>query len=109
MCEPNKNPWGEPNRLADKIWLIGRSYAASPQRRYVFNIGYKSKDFKKELARGDGTGQYFYKTVEYILEDTNYSELVSLIEKMSPYSFDGGEEDKKQLKTRFTVLLYLTG
>ena len=98
MCEPNKNPWGEPNRLADKIWLIGRSYAASPERRYVFNKGYKSKDFKKELARGDGTGQYFYKTAEYILEDTNYSELVSLIEKMSPYSFDGGDEDKKQLK-----------
>ena len=110
MCVNNADhPWGKADILADKIWLIGRSYAASPERRYRFNNGYKSKDFEKEIARGDGTGQYFYKTAEYILEDTNYSELVSLIEKMSPYSFDGGDEDKKQLKTRFTVLLYLTG
>src|SRR5699024_7272696 len=34
MCDPNKNPWGDAARLADKIWLIGRSYAASPERRY---------------------------------------------------------------------------
>lgn len=111
MCVNNADhPWGKADILADKIWLIGRSYAASPERRYRFNNGYKSKDFEKEIARGDGTGQYFYKTAEYILEDKeNYSELVSLLEKMRPYSFDGGDEDIKQLKNAIHCVALFNG
>mgnify|MGYP005780208829 FL=1 len=100
MCEPNKNPWGEPNRLADKIWLIGRSYAASPERRY-----YRKKDEsgagegRAELeTRGDGTGKYFQGTAAFLCNDGHYPKLTACLKELSPLRFDGTPEDIERLK-----------
>ena len=100
MCEPKNNPWGEPNRLADKIWLIGRSYAASPERRY-----YRKKDEsgagegRAELeTRGDGTGKYFQGTAAFLCNDGHYPKLTACLKELSPLRFDGTPEDIERLK-----------
>ena len=100
MCEPKNNPWGEPNRLADKIWLIGRSYAASPERRY-----YRKKDGSgadegrtEPETRGDGTGKYFQETAEILCQDKRYGSLTARLKELTPLRFDGGAEDIKLLK-----------
>ncbi len=100
MCEPNKNPWGEPNRLADKIWLIGRSYAASPERRY-----YRKKnengagEERAELeTRGDGTGKDFQGTAAFLCNDGHYPKLTACLKELSPLRFDGTPEDIERLK-----------
>lgn len=99
MCEPNKNPWGEPKRLADKIWLIGRSYAASPERRYYRKKDDRGAGKEKDLeTRGDGTGKYFQETAEILRQDKRYSGLAAGLQALTPLRFDGGAEDIKRLK-----------
>lgn len=100
MCDPNKNPWGDAARLADKIWLIGRSYAASPERRY-----YRKKDKSgadegrtEPETRGDGTGKYFQETAEILCQDKRYGSLTARLKELTPLRFDGGAEDVKLLK-----------
>lgn len=99
MCEPNKNPWGEPKRLADKIWLIGRSYAASPERRYYRKKDDRGAGKEKDLeTRGDGTGKYFRETAAFLCNDGHYPKLTACLKELSPLRFDGTPGDIERLK-----------
>ena len=100
MCDPNKNPWGDVTRLADKIWLIGRSYAASPERRYYRKKNESGADEGRTepQTRGDGTGKYFQETAEILRQDKRYSGLAAGLQALTPLRFDGGAEDIKRLK-----------
>ena len=99
MCEPNKNPWGEPNRLADKIWLIGRSYAASPERRYYRKKDDRGAGEEKDLeTRGDGTGKYFRETAAFLCNDGRYPKLTACLQELFPLRFDGTPGDIERLK-----------
>ena len=84
--------WGNGDFIGDKIWLIGRSYAASPERRYQKD---KVVEDKLELdSRGDGTGQYFTEIGNYIVNDAQYQPLTSkLISLQTSYKFDGSQSD----------------
>ena len=98
FCKDNSCfPWGEVDIFADKIWLIGRSYAASPERRYVrvnTSAGEKIKN------RGNGTSEFFMETARYLLNDTSrqYKTLCDKLKGLaSPYRFDGSESDRERL------------
>lgn len=61
MCKLNTTSWDPANVLGDKIWLIGRSYAASPERRYKWNTNEQLSEKDKKLTTvGDGTETYFH-------------------------------------------------
>lgn len=75
--------WDDPKILADKIWLIGRSYAASPERRI-------SKG--KVPKGGDGTGEYFNEVAKDI--HNNYSVQNEIVNKLNGnYKFDFSDSD----------------
>ncbi len=97
MCTDNEDhPWGDAARLADKIWLIGRSYAASPERRYR---GKKEVKAPKQENPGDGTGLYFAEVAVSLCDDSRYSRLVKMLKLLErPYCFDSGAEDIDQLQ-----------
>lgn len=90
MCK-NKagQDWTNPDVLADKMWLIGRSYAASPERRYI-NTNPENKI--KFNVSGDGTNLFFNKTSEQILKKAvgNRNRIQNLTKK---YRFDLSEND----------------
>lgn len=100
-------PWGAPDVdvWASQTWLIGRSYAASPERRYTRKD--KTKGGPIEV-RGDGTGQFFYETAASVLNDKRYPELLEKLKTLqSPYCYDGGEKDARHLINAVeTVALY---
>jgi len=89
--------WGNGKFLGEKIWLIGCSYAASPERRYI-----KAKSFDRKLELdnvGDGTGKYFDEIGEYIVNNEQYKDLVlALNELQYKYKFDGSSNDLDLLK-----------
>lgn len=75
--------WDDPKTLADKIWLIGRSYAASPERRISNG---------KVKKAGDGTGDYFREVAKYIHNNCNIKkETVDLLN--GNYKFDFSDSD----------------
>ena len=94
MCNGDLHPWGDSERFADKMWIIGRSYAASPERRYKWE-----KEKKKEISHGDGTGDFFYKTAEYIQKDRRYNELKNDLYDIrnKGYCYNGSVDDRAQL------------
>lgn len=103
--DSGEHPWGKAEILSDKIWLIGRAYAASPERRY----------YRKDTAvgdkiesRGDGTSRFFRETAEHILNNPEYLNLCTLLKNLElPYCFDGGATDRKRLQESITaVALY---
>lgn len=100
MCDPNKNPWGNTARLADKVWLIGRSYAASPERRYYRKKEESGADEgrKEPETRGDGTGKYFQETAEILRQDKRYGSLAARLKELTPLRFDGTPGDIERLK-----------
>ena len=74
-----------PEELADEIWLIGRSYAASPERRFYKRCG--------NLTPGRGTGDYFNHIGSYLTSLPTFQNLVSKIKTISPLNFDCGTKD----------------
>lgn len=75
--------WDDPKILADKIWLIGRSYAASPERRI-------SKGNVPKV--GDGTGEYFNEVAKDI--HNNYGVQNEMVNKLNGnYKFDFSASD----------------
>ena len=93
LCQnKGKYVWGKGQFLGEKIWLIGRSYAASPERRYVKNPNVSGK--LQQNNPGNGTGRYFSEVGTYIVKDSRYGKLISLIGTLqSRYRFDGGQGD----------------
>lgn len=80
-------------QLSSKIWLIGRSYAASPERR-----SYKpSHDIK---TASDGLGTFFDAIAKSMVQETEYKELVKILNKLNgkSYKYDFGQGDCELLK-----------
>lgn len=77
------------DELADEIWLIGRSYAASPERRFAKREG--------NLTRGRGTGDYFKHIANYLISQPDFINLVSKIKSLTPLKFDCSLSDFSNL------------
>lgn len=73
------------DELADEIWLIGRSYAASPERRFANRVG--------SLIRGRGTGDYFKYIASYLISQPAFLTLVCKIKSLTPLKFDSSASD----------------
>ena len=74
-----------PEELADEIWLIGRSYAASPERRFYKRVG--------NLTPGRGTGDYFKHIANYLVAQQAFVDLVNKIKSLAPLNFDCNTND----------------
>lgn len=84
MCKDiDGQKWNDPKILADKIWLVGRSYAASPERRIS----------KGDVPKvGDGTGEYFNEVAKDI--HNKYSVQNEIVDKLNGnYKFDFSDSD----------------
>lgn len=78
-----------PDELADEIWLIGRSYAASPERRFYKRVG--------KLTPGRGTGDYFNHIGSYLTLLPAFQNLVSKMTTIAPLSFNCSANDFSNL------------
>lgn len=83
--------WNDEVVLADKIWLIGRSYAASPERRF-------SKKGEIKTKQGDGTGEYFYEIAKSIMRNQENDFFPNDDSCNDEYSFDFSNNDLELLK-----------
>lgn len=84
--------WGNASRLADKLWLIGRAYAASPERRFT------TKEKHPSDYHGDGTGLFFEQVASNIVQAEQYSNIVSSVKGLQYLHFNGTEKDFTQLR-----------
>lgn len=90
------NNWLNRDYLSAQIWLIGRSYAASPERR-----SYKDGKFKpNEAEKGNGTDKFYDKLSEELLKEKEYKELIEHLKtlKDKQYSFTENDKDVEILK-----------
>lgn len=101
MSNPNENSWSDTAILADRIWLIGRAYAVSPERRFNFKKGVK----KVEYSRGDGTGKYFKYVAEYIIKNYKSNDFWNKYMPFNaPYKFDNSKEDIEKLELSIKIV-----
>lgn len=79
------------NGMIAKLWLIGRSYAASIERRY-YGKDYSEpidKKYKLNLNTGsNGTDSFFKKVSESIISDKDYEYIISKIKKLQDKKID---------------------
>lgn len=104
------------NGLIAKLWLIGRSYAASPERRnyakeYLKNsiLDCNDEKAKPELATGsNGTDSFFMSLSKNIVSSTEYSDLKKKILELSnkKYVFDFDRDEDLLKKSIEVVLLF---
>lgn len=99
MCvnEPGQE-WGYAALLADKLWLIGRAYAASPERRY------QKKPENSQAVVGDGTGQFFSAVAEYIIHNKPSQNFSRFGESLV---FDGSDTDAGRLAASINAVVAL--
>lgn len=83
--------WGNASRLADKLWLVGRAYTASPERRFT------NKEKQPNDYHGDGTGMFFEKVANNIIQTKSYEHIVSSVQRLKKLQFDGTKKDFTQL------------
>ena len=123
MCSHPDTDLSNPKHLSDMIWLIGRAYAASPERRtYGYKRGEdgkleKTTDNKrhplwKAKNANDGKGGYFISIarnmtdVEKSPKFSTFLETVNAV-KGRTYSYDDGEGDIATLSNGiYAVYLY---
>lgn len=79
--------------LSGQIWLIGRSYAASPERRH-----YKKdkKPIKPELHQsGNGLDTFFKSLAKELLKNQGFQDIINFIKdnREKHYDFDYSEKD----------------
>ncbi len=100
MCRNAES--GNPLHLADLIWIIGRAYAASPERR---TYGYKrdengrvivnEDDSRTPLATAissaDGKGDFFFEISETITSHTHFATFCDLVDGIKDQSFSFSE------------------
>lgn len=72
-------------QLWNEIWLIGRSYAASPERRFVSRDG--------DITVGNGTGDYFKHIANYLVKNNNYNDLCNKLAALPPLAFNCSQND----------------
>ncbi len=87
------------DQLAGMMWLIGRSYAASPQRR---SYGTDKKTNWPVRSDNDGRDQFFASVAKHIVEN---NDLKFLAELKKPIHFDDSDADKVQLATSIKAVL----
>ena len=94
MCvDKEGQEWGNANRLADKLWLVGRAYAASPERRFT------KKEKSPNDYHGDGTGLFFEKVASNIIQiGERYDNFELSVKRLQHLQFDGTEKDFTQLR-----------
>lgn len=106
MCSDVNTDINNPDHLGDMIWLIGRAYAASPERRtYGYekdkngnlkkNTGHKWIPLWKAKNADDGKGDYFTNIAKYITTSPKFSEFKKIVDdsKNAAYIYDGSEND----------------
>lgn len=92
MCvDKDGQNWGNKRYLADKLWLIGRAYSASPERRFI------NKEKNPNDYHGDGTGEFFEKVASNIIQAEKYKDIVSSVKRLQHLQFNGTEKDFTQL------------
>lgn len=92
MCADKEGQqWGNASRLADKLWLIGRAYTASPERRFT------TKEKQPNDYHGDGTRLFFEKVASNIIRAESYKNIISSVQRLKKLQFDGTEKDFTQL------------
>ena len=93
MCvDKEGQEWGNVSRLADKLWLVGRAYSASPERRFT------KKEKSPNDYHGDGTGLFFEKVASNIIRTEIYKNIVCSVKGWQYLQFNGTEEDFTQLR-----------
>ena len=99
MCSRKDPEAQNTEALGDKIWLIGRSYAASPERRYTWKKDEKNNAEQKKLTTtGDGTETYFHYIagqLQFPIDDFKNQE----------YRFDFSDDDLQKLKSSIEAVL----
>ena len=120
MCSDENTDLNNPGHLSDMMWLIGRAYAASPERRtygYEKNadgtIKRTSQNKRIPLWQAknsnDGKGEYFIFIAEYITKKSDFYQLRSIIDhiKNSSYKYNESNNDIDLLsKGIYAVYLY---
>lgn len=96
----NADNWSKKEFLSPQIWLIGRSYAASPQRR-SYKKNKNGERSQTELSdKGDGTDTFFDELADNLLNDKEYKSLIKEIKGLQKESYeyeDNIESDKNIL------------
>ena len=81
--------------LSGQIWLIGRSYAASPERRH-----YKwTEEDNNPGQGGNGLDTFFKSLAQELLNDSGFKEIIDFIKdnREKQYEFNYSENDIKLL------------
>jgi len=80
--------------LSGQIWLIGRAYAASPERRHYKWLGKTSEDNNPGHG-GNGLDTFFKDLAEELLNDSGFKEITRFIKdnREKHYDFDYSEKD----------------
>lgn len=85
--------------LSGQIWLIGRSYAASPERRH-YNWSGKANNTdgtkpENAVQGGDGLDTFFKSLAKELLNDPGFKEIINFIKdnREKHYDFDYSEKD----------------
>ncbi len=81
--------------LSGQIWLIGRSYAASPERRH-----YKwTEEDNNPRQGGNGLDTFFKSLAQELLNDSGFKEIIDFIKdnREKQYEFNYSENDIKLL------------
>lgn len=80
--------------LRGQIWLIGRSYAASPERRHYKWLG-KTKGYNNPGQGGNGLDIFFKSLAQELLKDPEFEKIIDFIKdnREKYYDFDYSEKD----------------
>ena len=108
----NNNKYLAEEALAGQMWLIGRSYSASPERRNYRIEKNKNNHEKLVLSSsGDGLDTYFDLLANELLKKIRGNkDLINALEKLNcKYNFDEdkliSDSDKETLKESINVVL----
>lgn len=71
------------NRFGSAIWLIGRSYSASPERR------------NNATSTDDGLGNFFFDLANHIMSNSKYKDFLEKLKSLTnqPYQYNYTDED----------------
>lgn len=81
--------------LSGQIWLIGRSYAASPERRH-YKWPEKTKEDNNPWQGGNGLDTFFKSLAQELLKkDSGFEKIIDFIKdnRKKQYEFDYNEKD----------------
>lgn len=74
--------------LSGQIWLIGRSYAASPERRHYWSGKANDKKTVNAGQGGDGLDTFFKSLAKELLKDPGFEKIVDFIKDNREKQYD---------------------